>query len=265
MRTIVITGSASGIGAATRRRLESQGERVIGIDLRDAEITSDLSTPAGRRDAIARIEAVCGGRLDGIVTCAGLMGLPGREGRILAELNYYGTVELLEAARPWLARGERPAAVAISSNSATTMPGLPIELTRLLLDGEPGEAIARADKLGSILTYGASKLAVARWVRRHAPKPEWIGAGITLNAIAPGKTQTAMVAEGRADPAVGPLLDAFPMPIGRDGDPNEVAALIGFLLSADARFICGSVVFCDGGTDAQLRPDDQPTPFPSGR
>lgn len=262
MRTTVITGSASGIGAATRRRLEGQGERVIGVDLRDAEIQADLSTAAGRRDAIARIEALCGGRLDGLVTCAGLMGLPGRPGRILAELNYYGTVELLEAARAWLARGERPAAVAISSNSATTMPGLPIELTQLLLDGAPAEAIASADKLGSILTYAASKLAVARWVRRQAPRPEWAGAGITLNAVAPGKTETAMVAEGRADPAVGPLIDAFPMPVGRNGDPEELAALIGFLLSAEARFVCGSVFFCDGGTDAQLRADDSPTPFP---
>lgn len=149
MRTIVVTGSASGIGAATRKRLVGQGERVIGVDIRDADVQADLSSASGRRDAIARVEALCGGVLDGLVPCAGLMGLPGRPGRVLAELNYYGTIEFLEAARPWLARGTNAAAVAISSNSTTTMPGLPIELTRLLLDGDPSEAIAHADKVGS--------------------------------------------------------------------------------------------------------------------
>ena len=188
------------------------------------------------------------------------MGLPGRPGRLLAELNYYGTIQILEAARPWLARGSRPAAVAISSNSTTAMPGLRVELTQLLLDGDPTEAIAYADKVGSPDTYPASKLAVAHWVRRHAPKAEWAGAGITLNAVAPGKTETAMLAEGRADAQYGPLIDAFPVPVGRSAQPDELAALIAFLLGPDARFLCGSVVFCDGGTDAQLRPNDFPSP-----
>ena len=106
MRTFVVTGSASGIGGATRRRLLDQGNRVIGVDVREADIQADLSTASGRRDAIARLEVACGGILDGMVPCAGLMGLPNRPGRILAELNYYGTIELLEAARPWLARGQ---------------------------------------------------------------------------------------------------------------------------------------------------------------
>lgn len=262
MRTIVVTGSASGIGAATRKRLVGQGERVIGVDIRDADVQADLSSASGRRDAIARVEALCGGVLDGLVPCAGLMGLPGRPGRVLAELNYYGTIEFLEAARPWLARGTYAAAVAISSNSTTTMPGLPIELTRLLLDGDPAEAIAHADKVGSPAAYPAVKLAVAHWVRRKASTADWAGAGITLNAVAPGKTETGMLAEGRADKTYGPLIDAFPVPVGRSAHPDELAALIGFLLSQDARFICGSVIFCDGGTDAQMRPNDFPTPFP---
>ena len=262
MRTIVVTGSASGIGAATRKRLMAQGDRVIGVDVREADVVADLATQAGRRAAIERLEALCGGTLDGIVTCAGLMGLPGRPGRLLAELNYYGTIQILEAARPWLARGSRPAAVAISSNSTTAMPGLRIELTQLLLDGDPTEAIAYADKIGSPDTYPASKLAVAHWVRRHAPTAEWAGAGITMNAVAPGKTETAMLAEGRADATYGPLIDAFPVPVGRSAQPDELAALIAFLLGPDARFLCGSVVFCDGGTDAQLRPNDFPSPMP---
>ena len=52
MRNIAITGSASGMGAALRERLTAEGDRVIGVDLRDADIEADLGTPAGRALAI---------------------------------------------------------------------------------------------------------------------------------------------------------------------------------------------------------------------
>ena len=58
MRNIVITGSASGIGLATRKLLESQGDRVIGVDLRDADIVADLSTPEGRAHAVREAPAM---------------------------------------------------------------------------------------------------------------------------------------------------------------------------------------------------------------
>ncbi len=261
MRTTVVTGSASGIGAATRARLEARGERVIGVDLRNAEVRADLASEEGRREASTRIGALAGESLDGLVTCAGLAGLPNRPGRVLTELNYFGTIELLEALRPLLAQGERPAAVAISSNSTTTSPLVPRDLVELLLAGDRAGAAALADRLGSLACYAPTKLAVAHWVRRHAPTPAWIGAGITLNAVAPGKTETAMIAEGRADPVIGRHIDRFPVPAGRSGQPDEIAALIAFLLGPDARFFCGSVVFCDGGTDAAARADDWPAPL----
>ena len=178
MRTTVITGSASGIGAATRARLAARGERVIGVDLRDAEVEADLASAEGRSKAIERIGVLCGERLDGLVTCAGLAGLPGRPGHVLTALNYFGTIELLEALRPLLARGTQPAAVAISSNSTTTSPLVPRELSDRLLAGDAEGAAALADRLGSLACYAPTKLAVAHWVRRHAPTPDWIGAEI---------------------------------------------------------------------------------------
>ena len=54
--------------------------------------------------------------------------------------------------------------------------------------------------------------------------------------------------------------DVFPVPIGRPGRPEEIASLLAYLLSPDAGFFCGSVVFADGGTDAAVRADDFPTP-----
>ena len=50
-------------------------------------------------------------------------------------------------------------------------------------------------------------------------------------------------------------------PLGRNGRPEEIAALIAYLLGPDARFFCGSVLFCDGGMDAQFRSDDWPKPW----
>ena len=260
MRTIAITGAASGIGAALKKRLEGDGHKVIGVDVQKSDIVADLSKPEGREAAISAIGEACGGVLDGIVPCAGLSGLPDRPGSLLASLNYFGTIDLLNGLRENLARAEAPAVVAISSNSTTTVPPGMIsqEVVDALLAGD--EALARelTDKTGSIAAYPTTKTAVAHWVRRNAPTDAWIGAGITLNAIAPGKIETAMIAEGRADPVIGPHLDAFPLPIGRSGQPEEIAGLLAFLLGPEGRFFVGSVIFCDGGTDAQARSDDWP-------
>jgi NAD(P)-dependent dehydrogenase (short-subunit alcohol dehydrogenase family) len=97
-------------------------------------------------------------------------------------------------------------------------------------------------------------------VRRQAPGPQWIGAGVRLNAIAPGFVDTPMTA-GMWEFVTG-LGDLFPIPAGRPGRPGEVAALVAFLLSDDAGFFCGSFLTMDGGTDAALRPDDWPAPKP---
>jgi NAD(P)-dependent dehydrogenase (short-subunit alcohol dehydrogenase family) len=262
MRTIAITGSASGIGAALRQRLSDAGDRVIGVDVQAADVVADLSTPDGRRQAVEAIQRECGGVLDGIVPCAGLSGLPDRAGSLLASLNYFGAVDLLLGLRENLARAEAPAAVVVSSNSTTTVPPgmVSAELVEACLAHDEEAARAIGDKVGSLAAYPATKTALARWVRRNAPTEAWIGQGINLNAIAPGKTETAMVAEGRADPIIGPHMDAFPVPIGRSGQPEEIAAMMAFLLGPEARFIVGSVVFADGGTDAQARPDDWPMP-----
>jgi NAD(P)-dependent dehydrogenase (short-subunit alcohol dehydrogenase family) len=54
--------------------------------------------------------------------------------------------------------------------------------------------------------------------------------------------------------------EVFPVPIGRPGRPEEIASLLVYLLSPDAAFFCGSVVFVDGGSDAAVRSDDFPSP-----
>ena len=260
MGIYAITGAASGIGAATRAALEVDGHSVIGVDLSGSDIDADLGTSEGRSSAVAAVAATTDS-LDGVVPCAGLAGLPGRSGALLASVNYFGTVELLAALRPLLAEAEAPAVVAVSSNSTTTSPGVAPALVEACLAGDEAKARDIAEGVGSLATYPSTKTAIAHWVRRQAVTADWIGAGINLNAIAPGLTDTAMVAETRNDPTIGKFMDAYPVPIGRPGTPEEIAAAIMFLLGPGARFFCGSVVFADGGTDALLRSDAWPAPI----
>lgn len=260
-RTVVVTGSASGMGAATKARLEADGQRVIGVDQRDADVVADLSTAEGRAAAIEAVTAASGGAIDGLVTWAGVAGLTELPGSLLASVNYFGTVQLLDGLRPLLAAGDRPAAVAISSNSTSVQPGVPLDLVEALLAGDEPAARAVADEAGSLATYPATKTAVARWVRQHAVTDEWAGSGITLNVVAPGAIETPMLQATREDPTVGQFIDAFPIPVGRKGTAAELAAFVAFLLGPEARFFCGSVVYVDGGTDALLRADSQPSPW----
>jgi NAD(P)-dependent dehydrogenase (short-subunit alcohol dehydrogenase family) len=217
---------------------------------------ADVGTAEGRAEVITAVAERCGGELSGLVTCAGLAGASSRPGSLLASVNYFGTVDLLVGLRPLLAPGG--SAVAISSNSTTVQPAIPAELVARFLAHDEDGARTLSDQVGSLVTYPASKLAVAHWVRRNATGPEWAGAGRRLNAVAPGMIETPMVAGMRADPETGPLLDLLPIPVGRAGRPDEIAALIEFLLGPDSAFFCGSVVFCDGGSDAVLRTTDWP-------
>ncbi|MCL2535594.1 MAG: SDR family oxidoreductase [Nocardiaceae bacterium] len=265
MANIVVTGAASGIGAATVDLLRTSGNDVVGVDLAGTEIVADLSTPEGRKQAAAATIDATGGRLDAAICCAGVGPLSSHTGGKLVSVNYFGVVDFLEELRPTLARADRAYAVAISSSSTSTQPGIPENLVTACLDGPEETAAALGDEVGAIPAYPASKLALARWVRHQAVTPEWIGAGIRLNAVAPGIVDTPMTSGPDLDPELAKALDFYPVPLGRRGRPGEIAALIQFLTSDAASLLCGSVVFADGGTDALLRQADWPavwTPTP---
>ena len=105
--------------------------------------------------------------------------------------------------------------------------------------------------------YPSSKRALARWVRRAAPTADWAGAGIGLNAVAPGIVRTPMTDELFADEAMRPLMDAaVPMPYGGYAHPEHIAELMAFLTSPDTARVTGQVIFIDGGADALGRGDD---------
>jgi NAD(P)-dependent dehydrogenase (short-subunit alcohol dehydrogenase family) len=103
--------------------------------------------------------------------------------------------------------------------------------------------------------YASSKLALARFVRRSAVRPEWAGKGIRLNAVAPGATLTPLLQGGLDDDRLGTAIRSLPIPLGEFGRADEIAAAVCFLLSEAASFCCGTILFADGGSDALLRPD----------
>jgi NAD(P)-dependent dehydrogenase (short-subunit alcohol dehydrogenase family) len=249
-RTYVVTGAASGIGRATAELLERRGHRVIDVDLHDASITTDLATPAGRAALIDAVTTASGGTVDAVVANAGTSG----PSKLCVRVNYFGAVATLEGLRPLLARSSAPRAVATASLSILneTDPAL----VEACLAGDEDAAVEAAAGKGYV-GYPSSKRALARWVRRQAPTDAWAGAGIGLNAVAPGIVRTPMTRDLLADDAMRGIADeAVPMPYGSHAQPEHVAEVIAFLASPDTVRVTGQVVFVDGGADTVLRGDD---------
>jgi len=254
MGKAVVTGCATGIGAATRKRLEAQGLEVIGVDLKDAEVIADLSTAEGRSRAVEDVLGLSTGKLDRGALCAGLGGhIP--DIAAVISVNYFGVVELLDGLLPAFGAGENPSVVAIASNSAAMSEHIAEgEIVAAMLDGDEAKAreLILAKDSGQ-MAYLASKNAVARAVRRRAV--DWGKAGVRLNAICPGPTRTPLLQGGLDTPGAGEAIRGLPVPLDRWAEPDEMAGVIEFMLGDGAGFVHGSIWYADGGTDAMIRPD----------
>lgn len=254
MSTIVMSGCATGIGAATRKALETAGHKIIGIDIRDAEIIADLSTAQGRRQAVADAMAQCGEVLDGLVLCAGLGAQTAAVGKVVS-VNYFGAVELMDGLLPALRKGRSPAAVVISSVASAHMAWDKNPLGAALEAGDEAKACAiveQAGEMGGNLAYAGTKNALTVAVRRRADA--WGRAGVRLNTVAPGATETPLLQAGLQDPRFGEAIAKFVPPLGRRAEPSEMASVVQFLLSPAASYVHGTQIYVDGGIDAVMRP-----------
>ncbi|MBV9874081.1 MAG: SDR family oxidoreductase [Verrucomicrobia bacterium] len=262
----MITGAASGIGAATARYCRDRGDRVIACDLHDADVIADLTTTKGRAVLVDEVARLSEGRIDAIVANAG-----GGPPETSVSLNFFGAVSTLEGLRPLLKTSSAPRAVAVSSVAALQSPISALVEACLKMDEAAAVATARdalaaarrnpscgnappGDVQAVLSLYGSAKYALQLWCRRAAAKPEWAGAGIPLNVVALGFFDTPAAAPLLSDPnertAMGrlaPLRGAYP------GCPEEAAAALFWCTSADNSQMTGQILYIDGGIECLAR------------
>ena len=103
------------------------------------------------------------------------------------------------------------------------------------------------------IAYMGSKHALGRAVRRRVRR--WGDACVRLKGVCPGPIRTALLEAELQDPGTAAPIENIDIPIGRWGEPEDIAKLVAFLLGPDAQWIHGSIVYADGGNDAEIRPD----------
>lgn len=247
MQKVLVTGAASGIGKAACDHLRVHGSHVIGVDIRDADIEVDLATAAGRTQMIEKARKLSDGALDGVIACAGLALFE----PVTVSVNYFGAITTLEGLRPLLERSVSPRAVAVSSLAITM--DYDADIVAACLAGDEQAALAAAEGKGQAI-YASSKVALTRWCRAQAVTPLWAGRSILLNLIAPGLIQTPMTQAMIDDPETLKYMEELmPTPIGHYGQPEDIAPVLGFLLSPENTHMIGQVIYVDGGSEATAR------------
>ncbi len=222
----VVTGGSSGIGEAVTRLLERSGAHVHVVDLH-AEAPVDVTDRAALDELAATLAAEHGG-LDVLINAAGILTqnlpvdeLPVDDFRRNFEINVIGTVNACQAFGALL-RTRRGAVVNVASQAALV--SLPMQAA-----------------------YTTAKGAVAALTRSLAI--DWAGAGVRVNAVAPGFTLTPMTA-AFFENATFTKAATQRIPLGRILEPDEIAAAIVFLASPLASAISGVVLPVDGGWTA---------------
>ena len=134
-------GKPSGIGEATAQKLKSLGQKVIGVDIHNADVVADLSTPQGRIDAAKKAIDLSQNSIDVVIACAGLA----HPTATTVSVNYFGVTEFLNELLPTIAQSKTPRVV-ITSSVASIMPNSP-ELVEAMLSNDEAKAVEVAQAL----------------------------------------------------------------------------------------------------------------------
>jgi NAD(P)-dependent dehydrogenase (short-subunit alcohol dehydrogenase family) len=227
-KVVIVTGAGNGIGRACVTVLQHQGAIPFGIDIQagcsdaQADISSDEQVKAAVAECVARH-----GKIDGLVNNAGIQTYGGPVDTTEAiwdrtmDVNLKGQWLMSRAVIPHL--GRRGAIVNVSS-----VQGLASQK--------------------NVLAYATSKHALIGLTRSMAV--DLAASGIRVNCVCPGAVDTPLI---HAQYPLAPDVEKFRSglaaahPLGRIGDPHEIAEVIAFLLSDRASFMTGSIVTVDGG------------------
>ncbi|PZN98041.1 MAG: short-chain dehydrogenase [Hyphomicrobiales bacterium] len=220
---VLITGSAAGIGRATAERCRAEGYEVIGIDREGDGIRADLSDPGATADALSK--ALHGGPITRLVNNVGIV-RPGRvedqsfeDLDLAVSLNLRCSLQCLQALLPGMKQAGFGRVVNIASRAAL---------------GKERRSVYAATKSGLIAMAKVWGLELG-------------GHGITANSIGPGPIRTELFerANPPGTPATQAILDA--VPVGRMGEPDDIANAVAFLLDARSGFVTGQTLYVCGG------------------
>lgn len=239
-RVALVTGAAGAIGTAVARRLAQDGYALALADLRpegSADLSGadwyalDVRSTAQVRSVVDSILQAYG-RIDVLVNVAGVTSfgsaqdLPEDEWARVIDINLTGTFRCCQAVMPAMASQRCGRIVNLGSvlgkNGGNARPWI-----------DPGEQAASGN-----VAYGVSKAGVHAMTAYLAK--ELAGCSVTVNAVAPGPVASAMTTD------LPPAIRSF-IPAGRMGRPEDVAAVVGFLVSEQAAFMTGEVIDVNGG------------------
>lgn len=225
-RVALVTGAGSGIGLATARRLTAEGARVFTVDMKgEVDRQADVTSAAINAELVAECVARHGG-LDILVPCAGVSAFHPLEGHedayfdLVMAVNVTAVFRLIRDAVPHLKQSPYGRIVTI------------------------GSTMARFGDAG-LVAYGASKHAVLGMTRSVACE---LGPfGVTVNCLQPGAIDTPMTEPAFTQMPQFKTYWENKAALGRLGQPEDIADVIAFLASDDARFMSGQGFFVDGG------------------
>jgi NAD(P)-dependent dehydrogenase (short-subunit alcohol dehydrogenase family) len=242
-KVVVVTGAAKGIGRATVELFASEGARLVITDVDESGL-SELR----RRLADSEVEAVVGDV--SVEQDARRM--------IRTAVEDFGRIDVLVANAGIIPLNNIVEATAEDWDHVMAVDGRGMFLTckfavEAMLEQEPqGGSIVCLSSISGLAgqaqqsTYGPAKF-VASGITKHLAV-EWAARGIRVNAVAPGTIATEAVVE-LPEEYVAPMREAHP--VGRLGEPSEVASAILFLASDEASFVTGAILPVDGGYLAQ--------------